>query len=219
MTLKSKNLQAQEWATTPIARRICDLTNNFYVMSYRYKCPRCFNEKGQPGKTFAGHDHGLMKKSLPESLVLEFPAILTHRSAISNDMMDMVRSCFSNGMGSTPFTNMLTMLHTKRHNIIEFIFILVREELQKLQEKNNTHSITQYISTTTKHQFQKTFSAFNDKNQYAGFVPSSKYLSECFEEFVEIHRKEYDQHTATQPATVLTVDHCYKVCQSLSLYN
>ena len=102
MTLKSKHLQAQGWATTPIVRRICDLTNNFYVISYRYKCPRCFNEKGKPGKTFAGHDQDLMTEFLPESLVLEFPAILTHRSAFSNDMMDMRRSSFSNGMGSTP---------------------------------------------------------------------------------------------------------------------
>ncbi|KAI7856603.1 hypothetical protein BDC45DRAFT_533566 [Circinella umbellata] len=183
MTLKSKHLQAQGWATTPFARRICNLTNNFYVMSYRYKCPRCFNEKGQPGTTFAGHDQDLMKKSLPESLVLEFPTILTHRSAIYNDMVDMMR---------------------------------IREELQKLQEKNNTHSITKYISTTAKHQFQKTFSAaFNDKNQYVGFIPSFKYLSKCFEEFVKIHRQEYNIHTATQPATVLTVDHCYKTCKHI----
>ena len=83
-------------------------------MSYHYKCPRCFNEKGQPGKTFAGHDQELMKKSLPESLVLEFPAILTHSSAISNDIMDIMQSCFSNGMGSTPFTNMLMMFTYKK---------------------------------------------------------------------------------------------------------
>ncbi|KAG2216642.1 hypothetical protein INT45_013232 [Circinella minor] len=217
MTLKSKHLQAQGWATTLIARCICDLTNNFYVISYRYKCPQCFNEKGKPGKKFAGHDQDLMKKSLPESLVLGFPAILTHRSAISNDMMDMMRSCFSNGMGSTPFTNMLTMLHTKRHNVIEFIFILVREELQKLQEKNKTHSITKYISTT----YNKTNSKKHSQHliiktsMQALSQVLNTYISECFEEFVKIHRKEYDKHTATQPATVLTVDHCYKTCKHI----
>ncbi|KAI7852030.1 hypothetical protein BDC45DRAFT_558903 [Circinella umbellata] len=138
-TLKNRHLQAQGWTSTPVARRICDLANNFHVMDTVINVLG----EGQSRRTFAGHDQDLMKNLLLKFPVLGFRAILTHKSEISNDMMDMMRSCFSNGMGPTSFTNMFTkILHTKRHTIID----ISARGVTKVTRKNNTHSITNHIS-------------------------------------------------------------------------
>jgi len=56
------------------------------------------------------------------------------------------------------------------------------------------------------------FSAFDDRDGYAGFSPTAPYFREFYVKFLGQHAAEMDQYTAMLSARILELDHSFKVC-------
>jgi hypothetical protein len=84
---------------------VIDFGDCFWMIGYHYQCWRC-PDAGAKTKTFTSwHPHILQQ--LPYHLASEFPAYLSHRSAISKTCFQFMRSCFHSGMGSKQFADSL----------------------------------------------------------------------------------------------------------------
>ncbi|KAF7722500.1 hypothetical protein EC973_003092 [Apophysomyces ossiformis] len=162
-------------------------------MSYRYQCKQC-------GRSYLGHDNNIIQ-NLPPSLSKEFPAILSHRGAVSRELMNMMRSCFHSGMGPGPVSRAISEYHHLRHDTLELQFMAERQRIAMEQQRGSLAN--------------PTFSSFGDKNGYSGTVPSAKYLTDMYNEYVELHLKEHYKHTSTLSATVFNVDHSHKVLKHI----
>ena len=92
-------------------RCVVDLQNVFYMIGQRHRCPKCRHPKtNEHSITFNSWDHRIVAK-LPKALAAEFPACLSHRNAIADSVMAVMRTCFQYGMGSKQFSNCLQVLH------------------------------------------------------------------------------------------------------------
>ncbi|KAI9316301.1 hypothetical protein BX666DRAFT_2027847 [Dichotomocladium elegans] len=112
-------LQSHGWATAPCARRILDLSNDFYLMSYRYKCSRC-------KRTYFGHDKAI-REMLPLVLQEEFPAILSHRSGVSRTTMELLQSCSNSSVGIGPFAKLLKEHQALRHARLKLQYLAAKD--------------------------------------------------------------------------------------------
>ncbi|KAI9469344.1 hypothetical protein BDB00DRAFT_934449 [Zychaea mexicana] len=121
-----KRLQSHGWATAPCARRILDLHSDFYLMSYRYKCTHC-------KRTFFGHDQAI-RDSLPTPLAEEFPAVLSHRSGISQSTLELMQS-YSNSGAVGQFTRVL-----KEHHALRSARLKLQVLTAKKEAKNGSNS-------------------------------------------------------------------------------
>ncbi|KAJ6538419.1 hypothetical protein B0H10DRAFT_2254857 [Mycena sp. CBHHK59/15] len=63
--------------------------------------------------TFRSWDSRILSV-LPRRLAVRFPALLTHRSAILEDLFMFMRSCFQSGMGAKQFSDALRVLENPR---------------------------------------------------------------------------------------------------------
>lgn len=95
-------------------------------MTARYIC------KGAEKHTFNGYDEGLMNR-LDLSLQSEFPAVLTHRSGVSKDLVKMMRPAFQNGVGPHRLTTMLRIMHTERYDELQLQYYTTLEKLEQSQ--------------------------------------------------------------------------------------
>ncbi|KAJ7254273.1 hypothetical protein C8J57DRAFT_1658439 [Mycena rebaudengoi] len=67
-------------------RRCVDLDRTFYIIGYRYRCPKCLHPKSRLNTvTFRSWDSRILQK-LPRALSNSFPAMLSYRSAISESV-------------------------------------------------------------------------------------------------------------------------------------
>lgn len=181
--------------------RRCVSTNSvFWIIGYRYYCPSCKSNK-QEGKpaTFQSWDKRILAV-LPPALAAEFPARLTHRSAMEIKTVDWLRSCFQAGMGPKQFSDALRVQHLLQYDLIH---------LQYLQQIS---SRTLDLWTGKKY---STFLPFADRSSqgFCGYVPSGKLCTSIYDALIEEHRDDFQQHMALLSAEVCSMDHSHKVCQ------
>ncbi|KAG8937951.1 hypothetical protein FRC03_007736 [Tulasnella sp. 419] len=100
-------------------RRVVELEDQFWLIGMRYRCRKCVNPKsGKSTVTFLSWDPAILA-SLPPSLACEFPAKLTHRSGVSNQVFTLLRSCLQNGLGAKAFSDMLRTLHRRHFDMLQ----------------------------------------------------------------------------------------------------
>lgn len=184
----------------PRPRRCVDLHSTFYLIGYRYRCRSCFNPRtGKQSVTFRSWDSRILRL-LPVHLAAEFPCRLSHRSALSESVLTWMRSCFQNGMGSKQFADALRVQHVLSYD--------------------NLH--LQYLEFLARRRFTlgdwlgkkyESFLPFDDRTSKGrhGFVPSSPWLRDVYDEFIEEHQHEINQQTAMLPANICSIDHSHKV--------
>jgi hypothetical protein len=183
----------------PRPRRVVDLDSRFWIIGYRYKCRQCVNPKtGKFGTlTFRSWNPRILAV-LPPYLAKEFPAKLTHRSGISNTVFSFMRSCFQNGMGSKQFADALRVQH-----LLHFDYLHL-QYLEFLSE----HTLASWAGEK-----YKSFLAYHDRSPDGphGFVPSAQWLRDLYDNFIEDHRPDFNQHMGMLTAEVAAIDHSHKV--------
>jgi hypothetical protein len=183
-------------------RRVVDVTGPFWIIGWRYKCKTCQKprKEGAKSQTFCSWDPHILNR-IPKHIAADFPAILTHRRAISKTFFDYFRPCLSE-MGTLQVANAFRVATLKRY-----------DELQ-LQYKQSIYAQAQASETlTNRNMVFPDFPEFNDRSPsgYHGYTPSSQLLRDVFDNFVEDHKNEINQHTSMLPASVIAIDHSFKV--------
>jgi hypothetical protein len=151
-------------------RRICHLTEHYYVMTRRYYCTACDeSQQRRPKKSWYAYD--------PECLPLyphghgdEFPAFLTHRSGVDNLIIDMMRPLYDKGIRPHNMSDLLLEMHSKKYHQR----YIRRERL--LAKGVAPGSLDTFLGLGAD---TSMYSTFADKTKYAGLVPTGEYLSRC----------------------------------------
>jgi hypothetical protein len=175
------------WPKSP--RRVVDLDRLIYVIGHRYYCANC-------QKSYQSWSPGLLS-ALPRSLAMQFTFHLTYRSGLSDNVVSLMRGCFLQGIGPVPFANMIRTNHIRRYEQLHLQY------LEMLYERQNGP-----LHFLGKH---KPFSAFDDHNGYAGFIPTGRYFRDFYVKYIGFHAQEINQYTAMLSAKFLQIDHSFKV--------
>jgi hypothetical protein len=105
--------------------RRCGIDQTFWIIGYRYRCRNCVHPKTKKTTvTFGSWDQRILAV-LPPALSAEFPARLSHQSAISTTLFSWtrMRSSFNYGMGSKQFADALRMQHVLRYDMMELQYL------------------------------------------------------------------------------------------------
>ncbi|KAF7762010.1 hypothetical protein Agabi119p4_10002 [Agaricus bisporus var. burnettii] len=181
--------------------RCVDMDNTFWIIGYRYQCAKCIN---QQSVTYRSWDSRILD-ALPPHLAAEFPAHLTHRSAMSKSLFEWMRLCFQNGMGSKQFSDSLRVRHLLSYDNLhlQYLYHLVslRQGLQHWMDIK-----------------YETFLPFDDKSLRGrhGFVPGSEWLHDMYDTYIEGHQHNFNQHMAMLTGEVCAIDHSHKVTKQIA---
>ncbi|KAH8553886.1 hypothetical protein BGW37DRAFT_548126 [Umbelopsis sp. PMI_123] len=138
-------------------------------MSVRYRCS-C-------GRTLLAHEEHILCQ-LPLHLQAEFPAILTHSSAISRRAADLMKSLLQNSVGPKRFVKVLRELHMLRHDRLEMQYLSAMKYNMDRRRMDGQSNLEAFFGSATvgSSEIPKPFSDFDDKLGYAGWVPTTTYL-------------------------------------------
>ncbi|KAJ7929791.1 hypothetical protein B0H13DRAFT_2537803 [Mycena leptocephala] len=116
-------------------------------------------------------------------------AYISARGAISKSMMRLMRNTFATRLGPAPFSELVS-------------------ELQHL-----SHADGELMYTATANFYGQVglqqYSAFDDRNGYAGSPPSVPYLKALFTDIISAHRIYIERDTASKPCDIGTSDHTF----------
>ncbi|KAJ7271337.1 hypothetical protein B0H12DRAFT_1008596 [Mycena haematopus] len=178
----------------PRPRRCVDLNNSFWVIGYRYICPSCTHPKSKKKTvTFRSWDPRIIR-NLPNSLARSFPVRLTHRGGISDDVFMFMRSCFQSGMGAKQFSDALRVRHLEHYEALEIKYLSALAKLKGM--------------STWLGRKDQSFLAFEDTTPdgYHGFVPSSQWLRDLYDRFIEDHDHDFNQAIALLTGLICAID-------------
>ena len=191
--------QLYRHATISRPRRCVDINSTFWIIGYRYHCRYCVHPKsGKHTVTFCSWDSRILA-ILPPYLAKEFPARLSHRSAISKELFHFMRCCFQNGMGPKQFSDSLRVQHLLQYDTLR---------LQYYQYLSSRKILDGFLDRK-----YEAFPNFDDTsaNGPHGFTPSARWLRDMYDNYVEQHRDHFNQHTAMLSANICGIDHSHKV--------
>jgi hypothetical protein len=185
-------------------RRCVGLEKSFWMIGARYKCPDCVSATGKHTVTFMSWDSRIIA-SLPQSLAAEFPVVLTHRSALSSPILALEHCLFQKGIGSKQFTEIIKSLH------LHYFDQLHLQYLQMIQDNRE--------QVIWKNFRFEPFSEFTDSKGYAGFIPSSVWFRDLYDQFIESHLPRINQYSAMLTARVCAIDHSHKITKHIVQIN
>lgn len=181
-------------------RRCVDFNSTFWIIGYRYCCTKCVNPRTQRRPaTYRSWDPQILACLAPH-LASEFPAYLSHRSAMSKGLFEWMRTCFQNGIGSKQFSDSLRVQHLLAHDNLH---------LQYLHYLAGFHKgLASWAGIK-----YETFLSFEDKSSRGrhGLVPSSEWLRDMYDNYIEAHRHDFNQHMSMLTGEICAIDHSHKV--------
>ncbi|KAJ7462855.1 hypothetical protein FB451DRAFT_989406, partial [Mycena latifolia] len=191
----------------PHPRRCVDLDRSFWIIGYRYICPSCVHPKSKKKTvTFRSWDPRIIQ-NLPQSLARSFPALLTHRSGIFENVFMFMRSCFQSGMGAKQFSDALRVRHLENYDLLQIKYLSALAKLKGMSSWLGK----KYPS----------FLPFEDTSSggYHGFVPSSQWLRDLYDKFIELHDHDFNQAIALLTALICAIDHSFKLAKHIAKVN
>ena len=158
---KDHPLTIKGWNSDPVARRVVDLKDSYYIITQRFRCTSC---PTGCGRTVNLYDPDILEQIDP-SLVDEFPAFLTHRSGIDKTLMTLICAGSAHRVSSNAWSKILQELHVREHDLRELKYLhTVTTHI------NDMERIGSAVKTYTP------FSGFHDQSGYSGFSPSRWYI-------------------------------------------
>lgn len=187
-------LRVLGWPKSPC--RVVDIEKNIYIVGHRYRCVQ-----DDCKKTYQSWSPSLLRV-LPPALALQFTHRLTYRGGLTDRVATLMRSCFQQGTGPTPFAEMLQTFHYRHYDNLHLQYL----QMVKIRKESPIFKLMGQLPA---------FGLFNDRNGYAGFVPSPLYFCMFYERFMDQHAEEMDQHMSMLTARILSIDHSHKVYTSV----
>lgn len=158
-------------------------------------------------KSFKGHDPRLLEQ-LPLDMQAEFPAHMSHRRAISKSVGNLLRPDVQNALGLKRFARVLEELHHLRHDSLELQYYNAT-----LNKKRNSQ-LTLFDLQNSRSQYSP-FSAFNDRQGYAGFGPSAAYVRPMCRAIIDEMRPLMDKQVSLLDGKILKGDHSFKIIKHM----
>lgn len=119
--------------------------------------------------------------------------------------MSLIRSGMARRLCGNGWAQVLRELHHIQHDLRELMYLHA--------VRNHLRNRFMQVTTITP------FSSFEAKDGYAGFSPSSRYISDVYNDFIKQIRPILDQCVASLPGSVLKWDHSFKASvYSLKVY-
>ena len=211
-------------------RRVIGLKSNYFMTPKRYVCKSCKKKSenlARTIKTLKAQDADCSteiktKKELqythvgwnntsvalmPNGWGLEFPAFLTHRAGLDNDIIDMMRPMMNKSYRSESISDLLLELHAKTHHRWA-----VKYNYDLLRAKNNP------LSKFETRVSDEMFSSFEDPKKYNDVVPTGRYIAEARQLHHEAIRDHLEREVKKVPADTLAWDVSYKEGKNLFRY-
>jgi hypothetical protein len=203
--------------TNHIGREVIGLTENYYILTCRYKCKSCEQKKREllqaaiaeespvPVKlkyTFMGWD----AESLPLTALGagdEFPAILTWRAGIDKELLDLMRPLFDKGVRPEAFSDTILELHAKEHTRA-----WLRYEREFMLEKRKNALDKDWAAWPE-------FSSMYDPDLWNDHTPTGTYLAKAYKRSNQEMRLHLDKEVKKRGAKSLHPDTSYKEGKNL----
>jgi hypothetical protein len=207
-------------------RVVIKSAGHYFVISRRYRCNHCKEVTEQavkraalitatvggtievvdsPNKVqynFMGYNPTSVEM-LPYGWGNHFPAFFTHRGAVDKSVIDLMRPLFNYGVRPLQLHKILLEQSTKKHHrqwIAREYDIKLKRKTDPTYKKNNY------------------FSQFKDPTQYAGKVPSAKYLSHVYKKYGKTILSHFDREVKKRGARRLHWDASFKEAKQLCRY-
>ncbi|CAK5267877.1 unnamed protein product, partial [Mycena citricolor] len=196
-------------ATIKRPRRCVDFDDTFYMIGYRYRCPKCVHSKsGKNTVTYNSWDAAILCK-IPRALANAFPAVLSHRSAISERVFMFMRSCFQSGMGAKQFSDALRVRHLENYDKLQVSYL---STIARARSDNI------WLGANRKY---KHFLPFEDMSSdgFHGYIPSSQLLRDLFDRFIEHHGPDFNQAISLLTGWLCAIDHSFKLAKHIAKVN
>ncbi|KAI0688290.1 hypothetical protein BC835DRAFT_1522456, partial [Cytidiella melzeri] len=165
-------LQCLRWPQAP--RRAVDIEENVYVVGY---CYRCTHDSCK--KTYLSWSHSILE-ALPPLLFSQFTFHCTQRCALTDRVVALLRHMFQHGIGASPFTNTICTFHIRRNEQ------LALQYLEAVKLRLNSPILSFSVRP-------ERFSAWDDWNSFAGYVPSATCFLGFYNQYIEGHAPEIDK--------------------------
>lgn len=193
-------MTSKGWNSSPVARRVIGLSENYYILTKRIQCKECRTSMNY-------YDPRVMKQLSPE-LADEFPAFLTQRSGIDKELMELIRDGMSLGVNSNMWATMIRTAHVRKHALSEL----------KYCHAAATATAEAHAKQIDPPKFDP-FSAFSDKKGYNGHYPSRWYINSVYVDYIQRIRPMLDQYMSALTGYILKWDHSFKVPKFLMKIN
>lgn len=122
--------------------------------------------------------------------------LLTACAALDKSLMSVMQTSFATWFGPEPFTALLAEMRYLDHAHRELLYLAAL-----VASPESAYPV-----------HHQPFSAFDDKECFAGTVLSKNYCKAVFAEWTWIHRPYFDQVMASLLGSVLKDDHTFWVC-------
>ncbi|EKM78169.1 hypothetical protein AGABI1DRAFT_101427 [Agaricus bisporus var. burnettii JB137-S8] len=192
----------------PWPRRCVDLNSTFWIIGYRYRCSYCLNLRTQRRTvTYRSWDPQILAV-LPSHIANEFSAYLSHQNAMSKSLFEWMRSCFQNGVGSKQFSDSLRVQHLLAYDKLHLQYL---HYLVSLRQTLHAYLGRKYES----------FLPFDDVTPrgHHGFTPGSEWLRDMYDNFIEEHQHDFNQHMSMLTGEICAIDHSHKVTKHIARVN
>ncbi|KAJ3571468.1 hypothetical protein NP233_g3731 [Leucocoprinus birnbaumii] len=135
----------------------------------------------------------------------EFPAHLTHRSALSKSALSFMRSCFQHRMGSKQFSDILRIQYLLAHDELHLLY------LKFLAGRHR--SLDSWCGIK-----YEPFLPFDDKspNGRHGFLPGGMWLQDVYDKDIESHEQDINQYISMLSAEVCAIDYSHKITKHIA---
>lgn len=181
----------------PPARRVIGMRESIYLLGWRIKCNVCTKSCSTANKNYIS--------SLPYHVSSQMTFHLTHRSGVTQDIVDLTRHLFPSGFGPSRLADMIRANHAAEHQKMALL-VASMEKYRRDQCCMLNRPVLQV-------------SAFDDKAGYNGYVPSAAYLTNVFNEIMEGVLPLVEKYMSLIPVDVLKADHSFKVLFIFTHYN
>ena len=181
-------------------RRIYDMDDVFYIITWAYNCR----------KGYRHHTRGwnsTLLDSLPAYVRLAFPAILSRKAGMSQNLMSVLRVGNQHKMGPSGVHTLLYETYTLRYNA------LLNQYLEAIFERTRRLEVCDSGAQTSldKYQTYAQFGDFGAPEGYSGVVPTVWYLSKMMMKAIEQDEAAANQHTACLAPDQIAIDDSHKV--------
>jgi hypothetical protein len=208
----ARNVCQHSWPKHP-ARRVFTATGCYYVMTRRFACNACIEDaksvdvkSEKPSQTFMGWDSDSLAH-MAYGRGERFPAILSRKSAVDKDVLNLLRAVMNRGVRPETFSDILKELHSIKY----FGEMIDREyRLASGEAKNNGETSACRGSL---------FSHFSDRKKYNGAIPTGRYFQQVFVNFSKGIGDFMSNEAKKWPVTGLCVDTTYYITKILAKYH